>query len=345
MKKVLVGMSGGVDSSVSAVILRNQGFDVYGVTMKLWTPDDENGVGMDAKRVCDKIGIPHYTMDFEEQFKNCVIKNFIDEYKNARTPNPCIECNKHLKFGAMYEKAKQLGIDYISTGHYAKIEYSDEYKRYVLRKSQNKSKDQSYVLYNIPKNLLSHILFPLENFESKEEIRNIAYENNLLVASKPDSQDICFIPDGNYKNFLEKNSDLREKAGSIIFHNKVIGKHTGLYKYTIGQRKGLGISHETPLYVIGFNKDKNELIVGEEKDLYIKSFKVKNYNLLLVDSITEPIKVNIKTRYKSLEYPGVISMNGNLINVEFEKPQKGVTSGQSAVFYIDDIVLGGGIIV
>lgn len=345
MKKVLVGMSGGVDSSISAIILKNQDFDVYGATMKLWTLNDENVASIDAKKVCDKIGIPHYTIDFEEQFKNCVIKNFIDEYKNARTPNPCIECNKHLKFGAMYEKAKQLGIDYISTGHYAKIEYSDKYKRYILRKSKNIKKDQSYVLYNIPKNLLEHILFPLEDFESKEEIREIAHENNLLVANKPDSQDICFIPDGDYKKFLEKNSDLKEKEGNVIFHGEVIGKHTGLYKYTIGQRKGLGISHETPLYVISFNKEKNELIVGEEKDLYIKSFKVKNYNLLLVDSITEPIKVNVKTRYKSLEYPAIISMDGNLINVEFETPQKGVTSGQSAVFYIDDIVLGGGIIV
>lgn len=353
MKKALIGMSGGVDSSVGAIILKEQGYDVYGVTMKLWESDDQNvesaccsySASMDAKKVCDFLDIPHYTIDFKEQFETCVIRNFIDEYSNSRTPNPCIECNKHLKFGAMYNLAKSLGIDYIATGHYAKIEYSDKYKRYVLKKSDNINKDQSYVLYNIPLNLLEHILFPLGSFNSKDEIREIAKKNNLTVASKPDSQDICFIPDGNYKNFLEKNSDLKEKIGNVIFNSEVIGKHNGLYKYTIGQRKGLGISHEKPLYVIGFNNDKNELIVGEENDLYIKSFKVKNYNLLLVDEITEPIKVTVKTRYKSLEYPATISMEDNFIKVEYDQEQKGVTPGQSAVFYVDDIVLGGGIIV
>ena len=346
-------MSGGVDSSVGAILLKNEGYDVYGVTMKLWESEDEcvdsgccsYSASMDAKRVCNKLSIPHYTIDFREQFNNCVIRNFIEEYTNCRTPNPCIECNKYLKFGSMWEKAKELGIDYIATGHYAKIEYSDKYKRYVLKKSDNIAKDQSYVLYNIPKELLEHVLFPLGSFKSKDEIRNIARENNMSVASKPDSQDICFIPDGDYKNFLENNSNLKEKIGNVVLNGKIIGKHTGLYKYTIGQRKGLGIAHETPLYVIGFNSVKNELIVGEEKDLYVKSFKVKNYNLLLIDSLDESIKVNVKTRYKSKEYPAIISMDNNFIKVEFDEPVKGITPGQSAVFYVDDIVLGGGIIV
>ena len=346
MKKVLLGMSGGVDSSVSAIVLKNEGYDVCGATMNLFKENDildENSI--DAKKVCDKLNIPHYTLNFKEQFNTCVIKKFIEEYSNSRTPNPCVECNKYLKFGSMREKAKELGMDYIATGHYAKVEYSDKYKRYVIKKANNLDKDQSYVLYGIPKDLLEHIIFPLGNFKSKDEIRKIAKENDIPTASKSDSQDICFIPDGNYKAFLEKNSDLKENIGNIVLDGKVIGKHKGLYKYTIGQRKGLGIAYEEPLYVIGFNNDKNELIVGIEKDLYVKEFKVKNYNLLLIDELTDPIKVNVKTRYKSKEHKATISMDGDYIKVEFDSPQKGVTPGQSAVFYIDDIVLGGGIIV
>ncbi len=341
MKSVLVGMSGGVDSSVCALLLMKKGYNVTGATMELF----EGSSSIAAKDICNEFKIPHYTLDFKKEFKNCVIKKFIEEYKICNTPNPCIECNKYLKFKLMYEKAKSLKIDYIATGHYAKIEYSDKYKRYVLKKADNLDKDQSYVLYNIPKDMLEFILFPLGYFKSKDDIRKIAKENNLTVANTPDSQDICFIPDGNYKKFLEKNSDIKQSEGNIILNGKVIGKHSGLYKYTIGQRKGLGISHEAPLYVIGFNKDKNELIVGLEGDLYVKNFKVKNYNLLLFDDINEPIKVNVKTRYKSIESPAIITKDESFINVEFLTPQKGVTPGQSAVFYIDDIVLGGGIIV
>ena len=346
MEKVLLGMSGGVDSSVSAIILKDQGYDVYGATMNLFKENDlEDENSIDAKKVCDSLGINHCTLNFKDQFNNCVIRNFIEEYSNSRTPNPCVECNKHLKFGVMWEKAKELGMDFIATGHYAKVEYSDKYKRYVIKKADNLDKDQSYVLYGIPKDIIEHIKFPLGSFKSKDEIRSIAKEKGLSIASKSDSQDICFIPDGDYKSFLEKNSNLKGNIGNIIFNGKIIGKHTGLYKYTIGQRKGLGIAYEEPLYVVGFNNKNNELIVGVENDLYIKEFKVKNYNLLLVDSIDEPIKVNVKTRYKSKEFPALISMDNDYIKVEFDSPQKGITPGQSAVFYIDDIVFGGGIIV
>ena len=344
MKKVLLGMSGGVDSSVSAIILKQNNYDVIGVTMNLWNGND-NKNSVDAKKVCDVLSIPHYTVDYTDQFKNCVIKNFISEYSICHTPNPCIECNKHIKFGKMVEYANEMGADYIATGHYAKVEYSNKYKRYVIKKATNLSKDQSYVLYGIPKELLSRVLFPLGDFNSKDEIREIAKEEKLPTASKSDSQDICFIPDGNYKKFLEENSDIKEKTGNIIFNGKVVGEHTGLYKYTIGQRKGLGISNETPLYVINFNIERNELIVGEEKDLYTKEFKVINYNLQLVDDIDKPIKVSVKTRYKSKEYDATIYKEDNYIRVVFDKPQKSISKGQSAVFYIDDIVLGGGIIV
>ena len=342
MKRVLIGMSGGVDSSACAIILKNKGYDVIGATMQLWDNTDVNS--NDAKSICDKLNVKHYTIDFKEQFKNCVIRNFIEQYMSCKTPNPCVQCNKYLKFNAMYNKAKELGCDYLATGHYAKIEYSNKYKRYVLKKATNRSKDQSYVLYNIPTHLLEYIIFPLQDIESKEETRKLVKEYNLNIATKADSQDICFIPDGNYKNFL-KNNNVKANEGNIIYHDKIIGKHTGLYKYTIGQRKGLGISNETPLYVIGFNGDKNELIVGDEKDLYVKSFKVKDYNLLLIDDIEKPMKVNVKTRYKSKEYEAMIKKDNDLIDVEFVEPQKGITPGQSAVFYIDDIVLGGGIII
>lgn len=345
MKKVLLGMSGGVDSSVSAVLLKEQGYDVVGMTLELFGGTCCNtDAFVGAKQICNSIGIPHITYNLKEEFQCEVINNFIDEYSNQRTPNPCIECNKYMKFGAMYEKAKELGCDYIATGHYAKMEYSDEYGKYVLRKAKNLNKDQSYVLYNMPKLLLGKVLFPLGNFESKEDVRRIAKEHNLAVASKPDSEDICFIPDGNYKKFLEQNSSIAPKEGNIVNRKgEILGKHNGLYNYTIGQRKGLGISYKVPLFVIGFNKDKNELIVGEQEELYRKEMKVNEVNLLLMDKIVQPLDVTVKIRYASKPAEAIINQteSGN-IQVIFKEPQRGITPGQSAVFYINDVVVGGG---
>ena len=340
-KRVLLGMSGGVDSSVSAILLKEKGYDVIGINMLLWGEDTSNA--SDASKVCKKLHIPFTFLDLRNDFKKFVIQDFIVGYRSGSTPNPCIECNKFMKFGLMYLRAKELKCDYIATGHYANIEFDEKYGANVLKKANNFKKDQSYVLYDIKKELLNHIIFPLGKFESKEEIRSLATKYGLEVANKPDSEDICFIQNGDYKEFLEEYAKFKAKEGNIVDKKgNVLGKHNGLYKYTIGQRKGLGISNPVPLFVIGFNKLKNELIVGEEKELYNESLLASNINWL-VDNIENGMKVEAKIRYSAEPKKAkLILLPRNYARVVFEEPQRAITPGQSVVFYDGDTVLGGG---
>ena len=349
MKKVLLGMSGGVDSSVSAILLKNAGYDVTGVTMHLYEGGCCNiSSVMDAKQVCKNLGIEHVILDYQKEFKDIVINDFIDEYRNCLTPNPCVICNKFFKCRLMYKKAKDLGIDYIATGHYAKCEFDKKYNQYVIKKASNIAKDQSYFLYYAPKEIVKDLLFPLGEFNSKDEVRKIAADNNLRVAHKPDSEDICFITNGNYKDFLEKNSSLKPNVGNIVTKTgEILGKHKGLYNYTIGQRKGLGISYSEPLFVVGFNKEKNELIVGTKSDLYKNEILVRDFNLQVNIDLNNA-KVSVKTRYSANNSMATISKivkdNKEYIKVTFDEPELRATPGQSAVFYDNDILLGGGII-
>ena len=342
-KKVLLGMSGGVDSSVSAILLKNQGYEVIGVTLQLFQMATDQ-TSQDAKKVCDKLGIAHYTYDVTECFKHKVIDHFITCYAQCKTPNPCIECNRYIKFGWLYEKAKELGCDYIATGHYAKIEYHSKYEKWMIKKSNAGKKEQSYVLWNVPQEIIEHVIFPLSDFEDKEQIREIARKNGLEVAEKPDSEDICFIPDGDYKKFLEKNSHLKSKEGNIVLKTgEVLGKHKGLYYYTIGQRRGLGIAYRVPLFVIGFHPEKNEVIVGEEKDLYRKELDIDCTNWFCMNQMQKEINCEAKIRYASKPARcTVYFLDGQCAKVIFEEPQRGITPGQSAVFYDGDFVIGGG---
>lgn len=296
----------------------------------------------DAKEVCQKLGIEHHIFDAQKCFEQKVIKDFIQMYEKAQTPNPCIECNKYIKFGYFYEKAKELNCDYIATGHYAKIEYSNKYKQYVLKKSKEESKDQTYFLYTIPKEILEHIIFPLEDCNSKEEIRRIAKQNNLKVAEKKDSQEICFIEDNDYKRFLKEKIITQPKKGNIILKTgEILGKHNGLINYTIGQRKGIRISYKEPLYIIELRLETNEVVVGTKNDLYSNTLYAKKIDWQ-VDTEKE-MECLAKIRYRSKESKAKVTKDENGIVVKFEEPQRAITKGQSIVLYDDNgIVLGGG---
>jgi len=355
-KKVMVGMSGGVDSSVAAALLLEKGYDVIGVTLQIW-PDikDEcrrNETGCcslsaveDARKVADKLNIPYYVLNFKDIFRNCVIDYFIEEYKKGRTPNPCIACNRRVKFEAMLQKAVSMGMDYIATGHYAKVVYDESGRRFLLKKSATATKDQTYALYTLTQYQLSKLLLPVGEY-TKEQIREIAANLGLPVAKKPDSQEICFVDDNDYSRFITENSDYKPVPGYFRdTSGNILGKHTGIINYTVGQRKGLGIALGKPMYVVSIDPETNTVYLGDETEVYSKGLIASDINLISIDSLNGTMEVNAKIRYTAREAKAFISpMDDGSVKVEFETPQRAVTPGQSVVFYNGDIVVGGGII-
>ena len=331
--KVAIGISGGVDSAVSALILKQQGNDVLGITMKLFEDDSVDKMLIDAKKVCDEVGIKHIILDLTKEFKQLVINNFIDSYKHGKTPNPCVLCNKHFKFGLLYEKAKELGYNYIATGHYVKI---IDNKLYFC----DSNKDQSYFLYGINKKILDKIIFPLKEFKSKDEIRELAKKHNLSIFDKKDSQEICFIKNDDYISFLENY--ITPKSGDIVdLKGNVLGKHDGLYKYTVGQRKGLGISSDKPLYVSDIDYVNNKVIVCNNEDLFKNNLIACDINLLVDDL---PNECFAKIRSRGILAPCKVEIQDNKLIVSFNEKQRAITKGQSVVLYKDDVCLGGGVI-
>lgn len=347
-KRVLLGMSGGVDSSMAAHLLKERGYEVVGVTMKLWSDSNEiDTPTKDARKVCEKLGIEFHEVDFKKEFKEKVIDNFIDEYFKGHTPNPCVYCNKNIKFDDLFKKADELNCKYVATGHYALIGHNEETGKYELRKAKNDKKDQTYVLYNLNQEKLSRIIFPIGEYE-KDKIREIAQDIGLEVHNKPESQDICFIPDGDYEKFIKENSDRQIFKGSFVDGDgNVLGSHNGIINYTIGQRKGLGITFGKPTYVVGIDGNENTITLGDNEDLYTDSLIAKDVNFTIFDikELKEDLRVEAKIRYSASPSKAIVTkIDDNRVQVKFDIPQRAITKGQSVVFYKGEVLLGGGII-
>jgi tRNA-uridine 2-sulfurtransferase len=339
-EKALIGMSGGVDSSVAVHLLKNDGYEVHGVYLKTCNSDPS-----EAESVAKDLGIDFEVIDVEKDFQKHVIQYFIDTYKEGKTPNPCVICNRYVKFQALIDVAKELHIPNIATGHYAKVEYNRKRNRYILKKGKDKKKDQSYMLYNLTQEQLSKSVFPLGKY-TKEDVRAIAKEIGLEVANKPDSQDICFIPDNDYASYIKKNSDMIDREGDIVdINRKVLGKHKGLSKYTVGQRKGLDTKINKALFVVDIDVVKNRLVVGEEGDIYKKDLVAKDMNWISITDLNKRMRVKAKIRYSTKEYGCTIKPieKGN-VSVRFNQKQRAITPGQAIVFYKGNSVVGGGII-
>lgn len=358
MKKAVIGMSGGVDSSVAAALLKEQGFEVIGLTMRLWDGEEINGeysegtccshsAAEDARFVCNRLGIEHFVLDFREDFKKYVIDYFVEEYNSGRTPNPCIACNKFLKFDAMLKKAELLGADYIATGHYAKVEYNRQTNRYLLKKAEAAEKDQTYALYSLTQEQLSKTLMPLGTLKDKSETRKIAERLGLVTAKKPDSMEICFVPDKDYASFIKRHSDNSPKEGNFVdADGNILGRHKGIIHYTIGQRKGLGITFGKPMFVVKIDAEANEVVLAEKGSEFSNALTAGQLNFIPFDTPKEPIRVNAKVRYSAKEAPATVTVENGRAKVIFDQPQRAVTPGQAVVFYEIDgnNVIGGGVI-
>jgi tRNA-uridine 2-sulfurtransferase len=363
-KTIAVAMSGGVDSSTVAAMLRAEGHSLIGLTMQLWNqrrlagkagmPEQVHGRCCslddvyDARRVAESIGIPYYVVNHEDRFEKEVVRPFVQEYLSGRTPIPCSLCNNHLKFDQLLTVAQQIGADAIATGHYARLEFDDASSRWLLKRPTDLAKDQTYFLFGLTQDQLSRTLFPLGGM-TKPQVRELARQHGLALAEKPDSQEICFVPGGDYKNFIdaylaEQGEALPDTSGELVTSNgEVIGEHTGIHNFTVGQRKGLGVATGSPLYVLEIKGDKRQVIVGGQDNLYSKTLHTKRVNLISAEKLDSPKQVRIKIRHRHEPAAASIEqISADEIVATFDEPQRAVTPGQAAVFYDGDIVVGGG---
>lgn len=354
--KALIAMSGGVDSSVAALLMKNAGFDCVGVTMKLHDSAGEAysekacctaSDAEDARSVCVRLGIPYYVFNFTSDFSRDVIQKFVRSYETGETPNPCIDCNRYLKFDRLYKRASELGCEFITTGHYARVDFDEKTGRYLLKKSLNAAKDQSYVLYFLTQEQLKHTKLPLGEFADKADVRKIAEDNGLINADKHDSQDICFVPDGDYARFIREYTGKTYPEGDFLLTDgSVIGRHGGVIGYTIGQRKGLNISYSEPLYVTSKSVANNTVTLGTAGELFSSELTARDFNLIsLAEPPDEPLQVSVRTRYHAKEAPALACFNGDgTVTLKFDEPQRAISPGQAAVLYDGDVVVGGGTI-
>ena len=364
---IAVAMSGGVDSSTVAAMLRAEGHNVIGLTMQLWNqrrlaghpgmPESVHGRCCslddvyDARRVAETIGIPYYVVNHEDRFERDVVRPFVEEYLSGRTPIPCSLCNNHLKFDQLLIVARQIGADAVATGHYARVEFDDPRARWLLKRPADLAKDQTYFLFGLTQEQLSRTLFPLGKM-TKPQVRELARQHGLALAEKPDSQEICFVPGGDYKNFLdaylaERGDALPDTSGELVTTNgEVIGEHAGIHNFTVGQRKGLGVATGSPLYVIQIKGDSRQVVVGNQEELYSTTLRVRRVNLISIEDLRDPMRVSVKIRHRHEPARALIEKSGtDEVLVTFDQPQRAITPGQAAVFYEDDVVVGGGWIV